>query len=132
MNRRCGRGCGSSDGFSLIEVLVASAILASALAAVSHLLVIATRANAAARDMTYATILAADTLEHLRAGRQDPVTGALDNIGPYRRRWTVAPLAAAPGDGVVLHVEVTRRGAKHPPLADVWTIGKRLASGGSP
>jgi hypothetical protein len=110
---------------------VASAILASALAAVSQLLLIATQANAAARDMTYATVLAADKLEHLRSGHPDVVTGAWDDLGPYRRRWTVAPLASAPTETVVLRVEVVRRGAAGPPLADVWTIGTRGAPGAS-
>ena len=54
-------------GFSLVEVLVATGLLMTAVASLAPLFVMATRANTAAGDMTTATILAAQKVEELRA-----------------------------------------------------------------
>jgi type II secretory pathway pseudopilin PulG len=54
-------------GFSLIEVIVATGLLATALVSIAQLLTVATRANAAARDVTVATVLASQKLEQLRS-----------------------------------------------------------------
>ena len=54
-------------GFSLIEVVVAMSLLATALASVAQLLAVASRANATARDVTLASVLAQQKLEQLRA-----------------------------------------------------------------
>jgi prepilin-type N-terminal cleavage/methylation domain-containing protein len=53
-------------GFSLIEVLVATAILAAAIGALAQLPIIAVRANAEARTATVTTLLAAQKMEQLR------------------------------------------------------------------
>ena len=96
-----------SGGFSLIEVLVATALLVTAVASLAQLLALATRANAAAGDMTVATVLAAQKVEELRAAplqdlrgvqaidyvdsRGQTLGGAVPTRGRvYRRRWWVA------------------------------------------
>lgn len=66
------RGCcacrlSTSSGFSLLEVLVATSILAAAIGALAQLPIIAVRANAAARTATAASLLAAQKMEQLRA-----------------------------------------------------------------
>jgi prepilin-type N-terminal cleavage/methylation domain-containing protein len=59
----------SSDesGFSLIEVIVATAIMAVSLVSLAQLFAISTRTNRTARTSTYAAILAEQKMEQLRA-----------------------------------------------------------------
>jgi prepilin-type N-terminal cleavage/methylation domain-containing protein len=54
-------------GFSLIETVVATSILAVAVAALAQVFAIATRANVGAHATTYAAILAEQKMEQLRA-----------------------------------------------------------------
>lgn len=56
----------SERGFSLIEVIVATGLMAVALVAVSQLFAIAIGSNSSARDKTFATVLAEQKLEQLR------------------------------------------------------------------
>ena len=55
------------SGFSLIEVTIATGLLAGALVFLAQLLAVATRANTVARRTTFATVLAAQKMEQLRA-----------------------------------------------------------------
>lgn len=116
----------SEGGFSLIEVVIATGVLVTGVAAVLHLFIIATRATVDARDATYATVLALQKIEELRAApfpepgnATDYVSarGALLPDGPrgalYERRWTVEPLPAQPADTVIITVLVSRRGLAH-------------------
>jgi prepilin-type N-terminal cleavage/methylation domain-containing protein len=57
----------SDAGFSLAEVVVAMAILATALITLAQLFGVATRATMGARTSTYATVLAQQKIEELRA-----------------------------------------------------------------
>ena len=57
----------SNAGFSLIEVLVATGLLATAVVTLAQLFVVSTRSNMGARNSTYATVLAEQKLEELRA-----------------------------------------------------------------
>lgn len=115
-------------GFFLIEALVASGLLAIALAALAHLFVIATRANVDARDVTYATVLAAQKIEELRAAAfpesstvestdyldaRGNILGGGDGFrtATYVRRWRIEPLAADHLNAVVITVTVSRRQA---------------------
>ena len=52
-------------GFSLVEALVATAVVATAFGALTHLVVMATRANAGAMATTLATLLAAERADAL-------------------------------------------------------------------
>lgn len=54
-------------GFSLVETIVATALLATAVVTLAQLFGVAVRRNLASRDTTYATILAVQKLEELRA-----------------------------------------------------------------
>src|SRR5207248_7146702 len=56
-----------SEGFSLLEVLVAVAILLVAVTALAHLSTVSTRANNSARTATVASLLATQKMEQLRA-----------------------------------------------------------------
>ena len=57
----------ADHGFSLVEVLIATGILATALVTLAQLFAIATRSNYNARNVNYATVLAEQKLEELRA-----------------------------------------------------------------
>ena len=59
--------CSSQRGFSLAEVLVAVGITTSALLALAQLFAMAVSANTAAKNTTFATLLAEQKLEQLRA-----------------------------------------------------------------
>jgi len=109
-------------GFSLVEVLIATGLLATVIASLPHLFAIATRANLDAGDTTWATVLAAQKVEELRAEPfPEPLRSVdyldsggkrLDDPGStrwaYTRRWWIEPLSSAPGNTVVITVVVSR------------------------
>jgi len=113
----------ATEGFSLVEVLIATGILITAAAAIPQLFMAATRANVEAGAITWATTLAAQKLEELEAQSSlDAIgdesvdyldsSGALDVPGSpppaYRRRWWIEPLPWAPEGTLVLGVAVSR------------------------
>ena len=55
------------SGFSLVEVMVATGLLATALISLAQLFVISTRSNIGSHNTTYASVLAEQKLEELRA-----------------------------------------------------------------
>jgi prepilin-type N-terminal cleavage/methylation domain-containing protein len=57
----------SSSGFSLIEVMVASAILGCAVLSIAQLAAASTQSTAGARDVSEATLLAWQKIDQLRA-----------------------------------------------------------------
>jgi prepilin-type N-terminal cleavage/methylation domain-containing protein len=57
----------NQSGFSLIEVLTATALLATAVVTLAQLFAVSTRSNLSARNTTYATVLAEQKMEELRA-----------------------------------------------------------------
>lgn len=115
----------SERGFSLVEVLIASAILIVALLSLAQLFSLATAANAAARRATFSTVFAAEKLEELHTltwesvrrqagesvdyldGSGRPVEGAA--AATYGRRWLVEPLPADPNNSLVIQVIVRGR-----------------------
>ena len=116
--------CESDDrGFTLLEVLVASAILAVALMSLAQLLGAEVAANAAAGETTIAALLAAQKMEDLRAEPWESLAETsiesadyFDSSGraiagirksaPIERRWSVGPAVFDPEDTLVLRVEV--------------------------
>jgi type II secretory pathway pseudopilin PulG len=57
----------TTAGFSLVEVMVATLLLATAVVSLAELFGVATRSNIDSRFATYAAVLAAQKLEELRA-----------------------------------------------------------------
>jgi prepilin-type N-terminal cleavage/methylation domain-containing protein len=113
----------AEHGFSLIEVLVAAAILAVGILSLAQLLAMTVSANAAAGRTTDATVLAAQKLEDLRA---EPWSVLEANIGEaadfldrsggpidtssaaaFRRRWFIEPWFGDPAHTLVIRVIVT-------------------------
>jgi prepilin-type N-terminal cleavage/methylation domain-containing protein len=62
-----GRLLADERGFTLAEVMVATALLATAVVTLANLFGVATRTNLGARNTTYATVLAEQKMEELRA-----------------------------------------------------------------
>ena len=63
-------------GFSLIEVLIAMTILSVGLASLAQLFAMSTRANAGSKNTTFASVLAQQKMEQLRA-----LTWGFDTLG---------------------------------------------------
>jgi len=57
----------SEGGFSLVEVIVATSLLATALVTLAQLFAISTKTNLSSRNTTYATVLAQQKVEELRS-----------------------------------------------------------------
>ena len=103
-----------ADGFTLIETLIACALLATALLSVGHLSTAAIALLMDSRRRTEATILAQSKLDELRASaapadgadtvdaRGQPAPG--DSLRLFDRRWSVAAVSS---DTRILIVVVT-------------------------
>jgi hypothetical protein len=61
------RSASNASGFSLLEVILATTLLATALVAVAQLFAIAARSNIGSRNTTYAAVLAQQKLEELKS-----------------------------------------------------------------
>ena len=131
---------GAAAGFTLIETLVAIAILLTAVGSLSQLFGLAAAANRRAVARTLGTIAARDKIEQLRsapwagliaspvAALEDDVDGYSDRVGggampALVRRWSIAPLPADPSRLMVLQVLVL--GAGGSPEARIVTIRRK-------
>jgi prepilin-type N-terminal cleavage/methylation domain-containing protein len=135
----------NARGFTLVETMVAMAIVSVALTALAQLFLIAAQADADARRASFASILATQKIEELRSLGADldrqgspslnaDIAGACDfldeygrslgtSLSPlpetvYIRRWSVEPVASDP-DTFVVQVSVFPR---------VWRSGVSPAS----
>jgi len=137
-------------GFSLVEALVALALLNGALLSASALFAFSARANAEAQRITMATILARDQIERLLASGPlalsppdaltrsyrdfaDVVDRSGQSVGDgdempaaavYVRRWSIRPSGANPDDPLVIQVLVGARtiAAAVDPLRSLGTV----------
>jgi prepilin-type N-terminal cleavage/methylation domain-containing protein len=127
-------------GMTLIEVAIATALVAVIALGVAPLLAIAVRANAAARLELDATAAATERMEQLLAAPFAAAISPADSLavdyqdfsdtvassgGILTRRWCVRPSAFDPDDTRVFSVSV--RAAGHPSLATWTTIRTRTA-----
>ena len=100
-------------GFSLLDALIAAAILASALLSLAHLIAFAVKTTAGAGRMTHAALLASQKVEELRAGSWAELQSGTDSpAAGFTRIWTVTPLAADPDYLAVLDVLVRAAGGQ--------------------
>jgi len=111
----------ANDGSTLVEVLVATLVLVTGVLGVAQLFLIAAATNAAARDTTITTTLAAQKVEQLRSTDLTEATSLIDHVdiwghvvgiaesppsnAVYTRRWSIEPLSA---DTVAIRVYVGR------------------------
>ena len=109
---RC-RALRETGGFSLLDALIAAAILASALLSLAQLLALTTRTTAAAGRMTDATLFAAQKIEQLRAGSWSELQSGSDApAAGFTRTWSVTPLPADPDHVALLEVLVQAPGGQ--------------------
>jgi len=100
-------------GFSLLDVLIAAAILASALLSLAQLIAFAVKTTAAAGRMTDAALLASQKVEELRADSWSELQSGTDSpAAGFIRTWTVTPLAADPDYVALLEVRVRAAGSQ--------------------
>lgn len=132
----------NQEGFTLIEAVVAIAILATGLLATATMQISAISGNGTARELTEAATLAADQVEILQGtpytdpnnwlndntldglaglnNTDDPLDAAalapadyFSNIGAYTLIWNVAPDVAPPNDTFMrINVIVTWQGER--------------------
>ena len=128
-----------SRGFSLIEVLVATAILVTVAAGTAQLFAIAIRSDAITLQQLAMTTVATakiDELAALTARGAPPLSpmGALDRAvdgfsdvaisagASFERRWVVAPLPGYSATAVVIVLRVVPRAALNAGGLEVATI----------
>jgi Tfp pilus assembly protein PilV len=101
------RALSDTRGFSLLEALIAAAILASALLSLAQLIAFTIRTTAAAGRMTDAALFAAQKDEELRAGSWGELRPGADSpAAGLTRTWTVTPMGADPDNVALLEVLV--------------------------
>ena len=100
----------STQGFSLVEALVASAVLMTGIASTFQLFILASASTRMSGDVTRAAIAAAQKAEELRAATFEAVVPGADRTGVLDRRWSVQPLADDPGGTVTITIVVERVG----------------------
>jgi prepilin-type N-terminal cleavage/methylation domain-containing protein len=119
-------------GFSLIESLIACALLSTALLSIGHLSTAAIVLLSDSRGRTEATLLALSKLEELRssaapaAGADSVDTGgqpaAIGSPRVFERRWSIAPVSP---DASILTVVVSpfpSGASREVRVAGGWTV----------
>jgi type IV pilus assembly protein PilV len=104
---------GKSNGFTLIEILVALVILSISLLALAGLMATTTRNNAGGGHLTEAATFAQDTLERLRVSplssipvNVDTADSAVGSTGiTYTRSWRAVPNASSTLDTINITVK---------------------------
>ncbi len=109
-----GRCLADAGGFSLIESLLAGALLSVGVLALAQVFVVTVSATSAARRSTLASILATQKIEELLAGPLRLTGAGSEPIGEFTRAWTVTPheedslntaviqVTVAPGAGALI------------------------------
>ena len=108
-----------SDGFSLIETLIATAVFLTAIAAVLQLVTLGIEANLGARRRTAAAVYAAQKVEELLALPWGTEPTAADARDGYAREWVVRPLPRNPASAIAIDVRVTFGGVEQARLLAV-------------
>jgi len=107
------RALRDTRGFSLLDALIAAAILASALLSLAQLIAFAVKTTAAAGRMTDAALLASQKVEELRASAWGELQSGTDSpLAGFTRAWTITPLGADLDYVAVLEVRVRAPGSQ--------------------
>lgn len=95
-----------SRGFTLLEVIVAMAIAATALLALYGAAGATSRNAAVLRDRTYGQLVASNQLAEMRARRAWPATGLLTGDSAIAgRRWTWRAQISATDDAAIRRID---------------------------
>ena len=119
-------GCRSREehGFTVIEAVIASVLLTTALVSLAQLFAVATAAAANARDVTRATLAATQKVEEVRAAAFPATTIQESDIVDqrFRRLWTITPYDDGSGASVEVDVMMVGRAG---PVIHLETIRTR-------
>lgn len=125
------RSSGSAAGFSLVEVLIATMLLATALVMLAQLFALSTQSNIGARNTTFTAVLAQQKLEELRA-----LTWGFDTLGlPISDTSTntaVSPETPAGGTGLAPSPSGTLGANTNGYVDYVNQFGEKLGGGAAP
>ena len=131
MLRHAIRPLDDDAGFSLLEALIALAILTGALTTLVRAMAASTITITSAKHVTMATLLAVEKMEQLRSGMipTAPIAGQDSPVaGEFVRRWWVDPLSTLSPGTWALKVVVTRRLGEAPSEVCLVSIKARKAS----
>lgn len=125
------RSSDSAAGFSLVEVLIATMLLATALVMLAQLFVLSTQSNIGARNTTFTAVLAQQKLEELRALTWGFDTQGLP-ISDTSTNTAVSPETPAGGTGLAPSPAGTL-GANTDGYVDyIGQFGEKLGGGAAP
>src|SRR5882672_5438670 len=120
-----------NDGFSLLEVMVATAILATSLVSLAQLFALSTRSNLASRNSTFAAVLAQQKLEELRS-----LAWGFDQIGlpisDITTDTTVTPEQPNGGTGLSPSSDSALQGNTVGYVDYIDSYGNKLGTGANP
>jgi len=95
------------NGFTLLEVLIAMAILSIGLLALAGLQVVVIKGNASSKNLTSAVILAEAKLEELKRGGFTNLRNGNDTHGIFTRSWVITAHPDHPDSEDIRQITVT-------------------------
>jgi type II secretory pathway pseudopilin PulG len=119
------------SGFSLIEVMVATCLLVTALVSLAQLFVISTRSNLGSHNTTYAAVLAEQKLEELRALAWGYDTQGLA-LSDTTTNTTVSPETPTGGTGLTPSPSTALQSNTSGYVDYVDSFGNKLGTGATP
>jgi type II secretory pathway pseudopilin PulG len=119
------------SGFSLIEVMVATCLLVTALVSLAQLFVISTRSNLGSHNTTYAAVLAEQKLEELRALAWGYDTQGLA-LSDTTTNTTVSPETPTGGTGLTPSPSTSLQSNTSGYVDYVDSFGNKLGTGATP
>jgi type II secretory pathway pseudopilin PulG len=119
------------SGFSLIEVMVATCLLVTALVSLAQLFVISTRSNLGSHNTTYAAVLAEQKLEELRALAWGYDTQGLA-LSDTTTNTTVSPETPTGGTGLTPSPSTALQSNTNGYVDYVDSFGNKLGTGATP
>jgi type II secretory pathway pseudopilin PulG len=119
------------SGFSLLEVMVATGLLVTALVSLAQLFVISTRSNIGSHNTTYAAVLAQQKLEELRALDWGYDTQGLP-LSDTTTNTTVSPETPTGGTGLSPSPSSTLQQNTAGWVDFVDSFGNKLGTGANP
>ena len=93
----------SLRGFTLIEAVVATAVMVTVIASVAHVVLVAASQSSTGRRELQALALSQSKLEELRARPGLPVSGD-DSVDGVTRRWLISTVDASEPAVVLMRV----------------------------
>jgi len=120
-----------TSGFSLVETMVATALLATAVVTLAQLFVLSTKTNVASHNTTYAAVLAEQKMEELRALAWGYDTQGLP-ISDTATDTTVTPMTTSGGTGLQPSTSTALQENTSGYVDFIDAFGNKLGTGANP